>query len=104
VEAEVVNISRGGVSVECSEKLEEGKVYTVKMFLRDAVFDVKCCVVWTLDNGSGTRFRSGMKFVQTENNRAEDLGSYIEECRIYLGKRFHHRANVTRARALLRDQ
>jgi len=100
---EVVNISRGGMSVECSERLREEKVYTAKIFLHSAVFHVTCRVVWTLDDGSGRRFRSGVKFVQMNHNTAHDLASYLQECATDLGRKLRLRMNTARTRALFNE-
>ena len=60
VDAEVINVSKGGMSIECTEKLERGQVYTVRLLWCGNVLDVKCEVVWILENGSAQRYQSGM--------------------------------------------
>ncbi|HAM50065.1 MAG TPA: hypothetical protein DCP92_04985 [Nitrospiraceae bacterium] len=101
--AEVVNISRGGMSVECTRKLREDKVYAAKIFLRSAVFHVRCRVVWTLDDGFGHRFRSGVKFVQINHNAADELTSYLQECTVDSGGKLSLRMNATRTRVLFNE-
>jgi len=63
VAAQVVNLSRGGISIECSEKLERGRVYSIRLSWSGKVFDVKGRAVWSLDGGNG-RYRSGIKFAE----------------------------------------
>ena len=103
MEAEVVNISRSGMSVECSEKLNKEKVYAATIFLYSSVFHVTCRVAWTLDDGSGHRFRSGVKFVQMNHSMAGDLSSYFRECTTDLGRRLHLRTKTAITRVLFNE-
>lgn len=102
-EAEVVNIGRGGMSVECSKKLREKKVYTARIFLCSSVFHVTCRVIWTLDYGSGHRFRSGVKFMQMNPEAVDDLASYLKESTTDLGKKLRLRMNATKTRVLFNE-
>src|SRR3990170_7465106 len=99
IEAEVVNVSKGGMSIECLEEFEKGKVYTVKIFWSGAVLDAKCEVVWTLNGGSGRKHRSGMKFL--EMNQVDDFVACLEEYMADTGKRLYHRTKMERTRAVL---
>jgi hypothetical protein len=99
IEAEIVNVSKGGMSVECWEELQEGKVYTVRIFWKGAVFNARCEAIWTLDGGSGRRHRSGLKFV--EMNEADDFVACLEEYMVDTGRRHHPRMSMKGPRALL---
>lgn len=101
VQAEILNVSKGGISVECSEKLKIGNVYTVRLFWCGAVYDAKCQALWTLGDGSGKRFRSGMKFVQIDKDKLDDFVACIEERVTEASKRLHPRMKTTGAKALL---
>lgn len=100
MDAEVINVSKGGMSIECSEKLERGQVCTVRLLLCGNVFDVKCEVVWILNNGSAQRYRSGMKFMQIDNDNVSNFLTCLEE-HVADARRLHPRMKVTDTRALL---
>jgi hypothetical protein len=101
VEAEVVNVSKGGISVECGKRLEKGLVYTVRLFWCGTVFDAKCEAVWTLSDGSGQRYRSGMKFVLIDRNKVDDFMACLEQHVSDASKRLHPRMRTTGTRALV---
>ena len=101
VEAEVVNASKGGISIECGRKLEEGLVYTVRLVWCGTVFDTKCEAVWTLSDGSGQRYRSGMKFVLIDKNKVDDFLACLNEYMTDASKRLHPRMKLKGMRALL---
>jgi hypothetical protein len=101
VEAEVVNVSKGGISVECGKRLEKGLVYTVRLFWCGTVFDTKCEAVWTLSDGSGQRYRSGMKFVLIDKNKVDDFMACLEQHVSDASKRLHPRMKMRGVRALM---
>ena len=100
VDAEVVNVSKGGMSVECGEKLERGRVYSVMLFWSDTVFNAKCEAVWTLDGGNGRRYRSGVKFVQMDKDKMSDFVACLQE-HMADARRFYPRMKVISTKALL---
>jgi len=100
VDAEVVNVSKGGMSVECGEKIERGRVYSVRLFWSGTVFDAKCEAVWTLDGGNGRRYRSGVKFVQMDEDKISDFVASLQE-HMADARRFYPRMKATSMKALL---
>lgn len=102
IEAQVVNVSKGGISIECLEEFEKGKVYTVKIFWRGIVVNAKCEVVWTLNGGIGRKHRSGMKFLEMDEvNEVNDFVACLDEYMADTDKRLHPRMNLERTRAVL---
>ena len=67
IEAEILNATKNGISIECCEKLKEGTLYTVRLFWCGSIFYAKCEAVWSFSNGSGDKYRSGMKFIHVDN-------------------------------------
>jgi hypothetical protein len=100
VDAEVVNVSKGGMSVECGEKLERGRVYSVRLFRHGTVFNAKCEAVWTLDGGNGRRYRSGVKFVQIDKDKIDDFVACLQE-HMDDARRCYPRMKVTGTKAQL---
>ncbi|HUO76499.1 MAG TPA: PilZ domain-containing protein [Thermodesulfovibrionales bacterium] len=100
VDAEVINVSKGGMSIECTEKLERGKVYTVTLLWCGNVLDVKCEVVWILDNGSAQKYRSGMNFIQIDKDNVSNFLTCLEE-HVADARRLNPRMKVTGTRAVL---
>jgi hypothetical protein len=100
VDAEVLNVSKGGMSVECGEKLERGRVYSFRLFWSGTVFNAKCEAVWTLDGGNGRRYRSGVKFVQMDEGKISDFVACLQE-HMADARRFYPRMKVTSTKALL---
>ena len=100
VAAEVVNVSKGGMSIECSELLERGRVYSVRLSLSDKVVGAKCEAVWTLDGGNGRRYRSGVKFVLMDRY---DMSDFVMSLQGHMAdvRRFHHRKKMNNMKALL---
>jgi hypothetical protein len=100
VAAEVVNVSKGGMSIECNQKLERGRVYSLRLLWGDNVFDAKCEAVWTLDGGNGRGYRSGVKFVQMNQYNISDFVASLQGHMADV-RRFHHRKKIDNTKALL---
>jgi c-di-GMP-binding flagellar brake protein YcgR len=83
----VVNMSKGGMKLLLDEKLSEGDIIDLKIYMpgkKDAA-EVEAQVVWTKDaqteDGSGKRFfHSGIKFIAIKESADNRITDYIRSC------------------------
>lgn len=72
----ITNISHGGISIECSRKLDEGGAARVRLNLPGAkkALDIKGEVVWSTPEG-----RAGIRFQILSAEAKKDLDAWLEK-------------------------
>jgi CheY-like chemotaxis protein len=72
----ITNISHGGISIECSRKLDEGGAARVRLNLPGAkkALDIKGEVVWSTPEG-----RAGIRFQILSAEAKKDLDTWLEK-------------------------
>ena len=78
----VTNISQGGISIECSRKLDEGGAARVRLNLpgNKRALDIKGEVVWSTPEG-----RAGIRFQVLSAEARKDLDTWLEKRSLPLG-------------------
>jgi hypothetical protein len=78
----VTNISQGGISIECSRKLDQGGAARVRLNLPGTrrSLDIKGEVVWSTDEG-----RAGIRFQILSAEAKKDLEAWLEKRSLPLG-------------------
>lgn len=78
----ITNISHGGISIECSRKLDEGGAARVKLQLPGTkrALDIKGEVVWSTPEG-----RAGIRFQVLSADAKRDLDIWLEKRSLPLG-------------------
>src|SRR5579864_770307 len=78
----ITNISHGGISIECSRKLDEGGAARVRLNLPGAkkALDIKGEVVWSTPEG-----RAGIRFQILSAEAKKDLDAWLEKRALPLG-------------------
>jgi CheY-like chemotaxis protein len=78
----ITNISHGGISVECSRKLDEGGAARVRLQLpgNKKALDIKGEIVWSTDEG-----RAGIRFQILSAEAKQDLDTWLEKRALPLG-------------------
>jgi CheY-like chemotaxis protein len=78
----ITNISQGGLSIECSRKLDQGGAARVRINLPGTkrALDIKGEVVWSTDEG-----RAGIRFQVLSTEARKDLDAWLEKRSLPLG-------------------
>ena len=78
----ITNISHGGISVECSRKLDEGGAARVRLQLPGTkrALDIKGEIVWSTPEG-----RAGIRFQILSAEAKKDLDAWLEQRALPLG-------------------
>ncbi len=78
----ITNISHGGISIECSRKLDEGGAARVRLQLPGTkrALDIKGEVVWSTPEG-----RAGIRFQVLSADAKKDLDAWLEKRALPLG-------------------
>jgi CheY-like chemotaxis protein len=78
----ITNISQGGISIECSRKLDEGGAARVRLQLPGSkrALDIKGEVVWSTPEG-----RAGIRFQVLSAEARRDLDAWLEKRALPLG-------------------
>jgi CheY-like chemotaxis protein len=78
----ITNISQGGISIECSRKLDEGGAARVRLQLPGSKrsLDIKGEIVWSTPEG-----RAGIRFQVLSAEAKKDLDAWLEKRALPLG-------------------
>lgn len=91
----VTNISIGGMAIETASRLDIDREYTFRIKDRDAFINLKGCSIWsflgqTEEENTGNLipiYKTGMKFTDLLNGRANTLLNFIEENKMSTSER-----------------